>query len=86
MQPKIQSARHTCTWWMGLSVCSVADELGHAPILEAAVGQVSSDDEGDFALGKLLDSDLQRVRLAIERYEDRCVHTAREGYKRGNSA
>ena len=37
---------------------SIRNKLGDAPVLEAAVWEVSSDDEGYFALGELLDCDL----------------------------
>ena len=75
MQPKIQSARHTCTWGMELSVSSVADELGHAPVLEAAVWEITSDDKWDFTLGQLFNGDLKGVRFAVQWDEHRRVHT-----------
>ena len=43
----------------------ISNQLGDAPVLKGPVWEVSSDNEGDFSLGQLLDSDLERVGLAI---------------------
>ena len=53
----------------------VRDELGNTPVFEAPVGQIASNDEGDFSLRQLLDGNLERVGLPIQRYEHGCVHT-----------
>lgn len=53
----------------------LCNELRHAPVLETAVWEVSSDYERDFSLGELLDGNLQGIRLAVEGDENRRVHT-----------
>lgn len=53
---------------------SVGNQLGDAPVFERPVWKVSSDNEGDFSLSQLLDSDLERVCLAVKRNKDGGVH------------
>ena len=53
---------------------SISNQLGDAPVLKGPVWEVSPDDEGNFSLGQLLDSDLERVRLAVQWNKDGGVH------------
>ena len=52
----------------------VSDKFGNAPVLEAAVWEISSDDERYLSLGQLLDCNLKCIGLSVQRNEDRCVH------------
>ena len=53
---------------------SFTDEFGNAPIFETPIGKKTTDDEGYFTLGKLLDGNLQCVRLTICRNEYWSIH------------
>src|SRR5438874_1793022 len=51
------------------------DQILYMSVLERAVGEEAADHEGDLSVAELLHCDGERVRLALEVYEDGRVHT-----------
>jgi hypothetical protein len=69
--------RHPSIPFDAIQRLSLGEEFADQPILVRAVGQEPPDDERDLFRREFLLSNLQRIRLALERDQHRCVHAAR---------